>query len=322
METLILSAEDVKSLITMREAISAVEEAFKLYALSEAIMPPKVYLYLKKGDFRAMPASIMGYAGVKWVNSHPDNPKKGIPSVMAVLILNNPSDGFPLTVMDGTFLTSLRTGAAGGVAIKYLARKDSRIFGFVGCGKQARYQLLAAKEICKIELVKAYDINKNAEEKFKKFCESLRVDCELKEPKEVCDCDVLITTTPSTSPVVRNDWIREGTHINAIGADAPGKQELEIELLLRAKIVVDDVHQALHGGEVNVAVSKGLISEKNIHATLGEVVAGLKKGREGNEITIFDSTGLAIQDIAVAKIVYEKAVEKSVGKRIKLVEME
>ncbi len=322
METLLLSAEEIKSLITMKEAINAVEETFRLYALSKALMPPKVYLSFEKGDLRAMPACIMGYAGVKWVNSHPENPKKGLPSVMAVLILNDPSNGFPIAVMDATFLTSLRTGAAGGVAIKHLARKNSKIFGFVGCGKQARYQLLAAKEIFKIELVKAYDLNKNAEENFKKFCESLGVDCEIKELKKVCDCDVLVTTTPSTSPVVRNDWIKEGTHINAIGADAPGKQELEIEILQRAKIVVDDIHQALHGGEVNVAVSKGLISEKNIHATLGEVVAGLKKGREDNEITIFDSTGLAIQDIAVAKMVYERAVEKSMGRRIKLVETE
>ncbi|MEM0302498.1 MAG: alanine dehydrogenase [Archaeoglobaceae archaeon] len=322
METLILSAEEVKKLITMKEAINVVENAFREYSLSKALMPPKVYLTFEHGDLRAMPAYLMGYAGVKWVNSHPKNPEKGLPSVMAVLILNNPSNGFPLAVMDATFLTSLRTGAAGGVAVKHLARKDSRVFGFIGCGKQARYQLLAIKELCKIELVKAFDVSKRAEENFKKFCESQGVNCELKEAKEVCDCDVLITTTPATKPVVRDEWIKKGTHINAIGADAPGKQELEIELLLRAKIVVDDMHQALHGGEVNVAVSKGIISEKDIHATLGEVVAGLKKGREGKEITIFDSTGLAIQDIAVAKLVYEKAVERNAGKRIRLIDLE
>lgn len=322
METLFLSAEEVKNLITMKEAINAVEEAFKLYALSKALMPPKVYLSFEMGDFRAMPAFVMGYAGVKWVNSHPENPMKGLPSVMAVLILNDPSNGFPLAVMDATFLTSLRTGAAGGVAVKHLAKEDSRTFGFVGCGKQAKYQLLAIKEIRKVELVKAYDVNKGAEDRFKEFCESLGVECKLTELKDVCDCDVLITTTPSTKPVVKNDWIRDGMHINAIGADAPGKQELEIEILKKAKIVVDDMKQALHGGEVNFAVSKGIISERDIHATLGEVVAGLKNGREGNEITIFDSTGLAIQDIAVAKLVYEKALRKSAGVSIKFVELE
>ncbi|MCS7144155.1 MAG: alanine dehydrogenase [Archaeoglobaceae archaeon] len=322
METLILSADEVKRLITMKEAISAVEEAFKDHALSKAIMPPKIYLNFDQGDLRAMPAFIMGYAGVKWVNSHPKNPEKGLPSVMAILTLNDPSTGFPLAVMDATFLTSLRTGAAGGVAIKYLARKDSRIFGFVGCGRQARFQLLAIKELCKIELLKAFDVSKKAEEDFKKFCESQGVKCELRALKEVCNCDVLVTTTPATKPVVKDEWIKEGTHINAIGADAPGKQELEIETMLRAKIVVDDLHQALHGGEVNVAVSKGLISEKEIYASLGEIVAGKKKGREGNEITIFDSTGLAIQDLAVAKIVYDKAIKSNVGNKLRLLDLE
>jgi len=319
METIVLTRKDVESIISMKEAINAVEEAFRLYATSKAIMPPKVYLTLEDGDFRAMPSYLMGYAGVKWVNSHPKNPEKGLPTVMAVFILNNPKNGFPLAIMDATFLTSLRTGAAGGVAAKHLARENSKVFGFIGCGKQAIFQLLAIKEIFDIELVKAYDISEKAELAFKEFCKKEGVDCMITNAKDACDCDVLITTTPSTSPVVKKDWIKEGTHINAIGADAPGKQELEIEILKKSKIVVDDLEQALHGGEVNVAHSLGIIRRENIYATLGEIVAGIKKGREGNEITIFDSTGLAIQDLAVAKIVYEKAVKKDLGIKIELI---
>jgi alanine dehydrogenase len=319
METIVLTRKDVESIISMKEAINAVEEAFRLYATSKAIMPPKVYLTLEDGDFRAMPSYLMGYAGVKWVNSHPKNPEKGLPTVMAVFILNNPKNGFPLAIMDATFLTSLRTGAAGGVAAKHLARENSKVFGFIGCGKQAIFQLLAIKEIFDIELVKAYDISEKAELAFKEFCKKEGVDCRITNAKDACDCDVLITTTPSTSPVVKKDWIKEGTHINAIGADAPGKQELEIEILKKSKIVVDDLEQALHGGEVNVAHSLGIIRRENIYATLGEIVAGIKKGREGNEITIFDSTGLAIQDLAVAKIVYEKAVKKDLGIKIELI---
>lgn len=314
-----MTQEDVKSLIGIEKAIKAVEEAFKLYATSNAIMPPKVYLTLEEGDFRAMPSSLMGYAGLKWVNSHPKNPEKGFPAVMAVFVLNDPSNGFPLAVMDATYLTSLRTGAAGGVAMKFLARKDSRIFGFIGCGKQAIFQFLAAKELFKVEIVKAFDINEKASLSFKEFCESKGVKCEIRGAEEVCDCDVLITSTPSNRPVVKKEWIKETTHINAIGADAPGKQELDIEILKRAKIVVDDLEQALHGGEVNVAYSLGIINRENIYATLGEIVAGIKKGREGDEITIFDSTGLAIQDLAVAKIVYENAVKKGFGIKIKLI---
>ncbi len=319
METVVLTGRDVESIISMKEAINAVEEAFRLYATSKAIMPPKVYLTLEDGDFRAMPSYLMGYAGVKWVNSHPKNPEKGLPTVMAVFILNDPKNGFPLAIMDATFLTSLRTGAAGGVAAKHLARENSKVFGFIGCGKQAMFQLLAIKEIFDIELVKAYDISERAELVFKEFCKKEGIECMITNAKETCNCDVLITTTPSTSPVVKKDWIKEGTHINAIGADAPGKQELEIEILKKSKIVVDDLEQALHGGEVNVAHSLGIIRRENIYATLGEIVAGIKKGREGNEITIFDSTGLAIQDLAVAKVVYEKAVKKDLGIKIELI---
>jgi len=137
--------------------------------------------------------------------------------------------------------------------------------------------------------------------------------------KDVCDCDVLVTTTPVREPVVMSEWICEGTHINAIGADAMGKQELDSALLGRSRIIVDDIIQASHSGEINVPLSKGVISQSDIHAELGEVVAGVKKGRESDEqITIFDSTGLAVQDLVTANMVYNKAVEMSIGKRIKL----
>ncbi|WP_202320078.1 alanine dehydrogenase [Archaeoglobus neptunius] len=317
METLLLTQQEVEKLITMDEAMDSVEEAFRLYALGKASMPPKVYLEFSAGDLRAMPAHLMGYAGLKWVNSHPQNHEKGLPTVMALMILNDPETGFPLAVMDATFLTSLRTGAAGGVAAKFLAREDSEVFGFVGCGTQAYFQFDALSRAFDIQLVRAYDIRKESAERFVGYCKKAGVDAEIVEVKKACRCDVLVTTTPSRSPVVRAEWVEEGTHINAIGADAAGKQELEIEILLAGKIVVDDIEQAVHGGEVNVAISRGYMDVGRIHATLGEVIAGLKSGRESDdEITIFDSTGLAIQDIAVGKIVYENALNRNTGTRI------
>ncbi len=319
MKTLILTENDVKRVLTMRETMEVVERAFELHAKGMTQMPPKVYLTFEKGDLRAMPAYLDGKAGVKWVNSHPENPRRGLPTVMAVLIYNDPETGFPLAVMDGTHITNFRTGAAGGIAAKYLARKDSRIFGFVGCGRQAYTQFLALREVFNIELVKAYDVVERNAERFAKFCEGFGVSAEVCDAKNACDCDVLTTTTPSRKPVVKSEWIRSGTHINAIGADAPGKQELEEEILLRAKIVVDDLEQAMHGGEINVAVSKGILRREDIYATLGEVVAGMKRGREDeDEITVFDSTGLAIQDIAVAGLVFRRAKEMDVGLEIKL----
>jgi alanine dehydrogenase len=146
--------------------------------------------------------------------------------------------------------------------------------------------------------------------------------CEIRyedKVEDVCDCDILVTTTPSRKPLVKAQWVKEGTHINAIGADAVGKEELEPELLIRSKIVVDDIVQALHSGEVNVPLSKHYISENDIHAQLGEVITGLKPGRTSEEeITIFDSTGLAIQDVASAHLVYERAVIEGLGRQVRM----
>ncbi len=317
METLILTKKDVENLLTMRETIEAVERAFRLHGEGKTQMPPKIYLNFEEGDLRAMPAYLDGKAGVKWVNSHPKNPEKGLPTVMAVLIYNDPSTGFPLAIMDATHITNMRTGAAGAVAVKFLAPKDARVFGFVGAGVQARFQLLAIKEVADVERVKVYDVKESAAKTFAEFSRSLGVEAEVTSIRDVCKCDVLVTTTPSREPIVKAEWL-EAKHVNAIGADAPGKQELEDEVIVRAKVIVDDVEQATHSGEINVPISKGLIRPEDIYATLGEVVAGVKKGREGDELTIFDSTGLAIQDVATASVVYEKAVKEGVGIRLRL----
>jgi alanine dehydrogenase len=259
-------------------------------------------------------------AGVKIVNVHPDNPKKGLPTVMALVILNSTETGAPIAIMDGTYLTDMRTGASGGVAVKYLARKKAKSVGFVGTGSQARTQLLAINEEIDIDEVKATSTSEKQTLIFKEEMEK-SIDCEIsprKSIKDVCDCDILVTTTPSRGPIVMDEWITEGTHINAIGADAAGKEELDPNILKRAKIVVDDIPQASHSGEVNVPLSKGLISEKDIFCELGEVITGGKKARtRDSDITVFDSTGLAIQDVATADMVYRKAVEKKVGMRLK-----
>lgn len=318
METIILTKKDIEKILTMEDTIKAVEHAFEMHGKGLTQMPPKVYLNFDKGDLRAMPAYLEGKAGVKWVNSHPENPKIGLPTVMALLIYNDPETGFPLAVMDAMHITNMRTGAAGGIAAKYLARKNSKVFGFVGCGTQAYTQFMALSMIFKIEEVKAYDINEGNAKKFIEFCESKGVDAKIRGIEEVCDCDVLTTTTPSKKPVVKEEWVSNGMHINAIGADAPGKQELDEKILLRSKIIVDDLEQALHSGEINVAISKGILEESSIYATLGEIIVGKKPGRlSDDEITIFDSTGLAIQDISTASIVYKRAAESDMGIKIK-----
>ena len=325
MDILWLNQKDVKSILDMPAAMDVVEKAFEQHGLKKVQMPPKTYLYFEKhnGDLRTMPSFLeeQDITGVKIVNVHPDNRKAGLPTVMALVVLNSTETGAPLAVMDGTYLTDIRTGAAGGIAAKHLARGDSKVVGMVGVGNQARTQLLALSQAFDIEQVRITSRDANHCDKFEKEIADI-VDCEvLKTPhvEEVCDCDILVTTTPVRSPVVRSEWVKAGTHINAIGADAKGKQELDYQLLARAKVVVDDIVQASHSGEVNVPLSSGVISSEDIYCELGVVIAGVKAGRtSGDEITIFDSTGLAIQDLSTANLVYERAVEKGIGSRLEM----
>jgi alanine dehydrogenase len=325
MEVLWLAQDEVKSVMDMHSDMQVVERAFRQHGLGRVQMPPKSYLYYTayNGDLRTMPAYLEdeNITGVKIVNVHPGNPDHGLPTVMALIILISPETGAPIAIMDGTYLTDIRTGAAGGIAAKYLARKDSTIIGLVGTGNQAKTQLEALFEVFDPELIKITSRTKESCEQFIREMADI-TPCEIRyeeEIEEVCNCDILVTTTPTRKPIVKAQWIKEGTHINAIGADAVGKEELDPELLIRSKIVVDDIVQALHSGEVNVPISKHYISENDIHAQLGEVITGLKPGRTSEEeITIFDSTGLAIQDVASAHLVYVRAVSKKLGRQVRM----
>ncbi|MCL6472255.1 MAG: alanine dehydrogenase [Firmicutes bacterium] len=313
MKTRLLTASDISKIINMPDVLEAVETAFREYGLGKATMPPKLYLDLKQynGDFRAMPAFVNNTAGLKWVSVYPDNPGKGLPTVMAMLALNDPETGFPLAIMDATQITNFRTGAAGGVAAKYLARADSKTLGLVGAGAQAKAQLTALLNIFAFDKIYAWSLRDDEVELLK---ESFKNQPIVKaEIEEAAACDIVCTTTPAREFIVRREWIKPGAHINAIGADAPGKQELDPRILKEARVIVDDIAQAVHSGEINMAVKRGQFSASDIYSTLGEIITGVKKGRTGDEITVFDSTGLAIQDIATAKILFEKAKRGGIG---------
>jgi alanine dehydrogenase len=325
MQLLWLKEEDVVSILTMDDAIAAVEKAFFDHGMGEIQMPPKSYLNFSKydGDLRTMPAYLEGQdqAGVKIVNVHTRNPKIGLPTVMALLVLNSSKTGAPLCMMGATYLTSMRTGAAGAIAAKCLARASSKVVGMVGAGVQARTQLLGLSKFFKIEQVIVSDTSIERAKSFEKDARSFQ-NCDYQlttDVKEACNCDILVTTTPSRLAVVRESWIKPGTHINAIGADAKGKQELESNLTKKAKVVVDDMTQAVHSGEVNVPISSGVLLPEEIHAQIGEILTCKKPGRVSDmEITIFDSTGLGIQDVATGFAVYERALETGRGTKLEL----
>ncbi len=288
--------------LDIHEVNLAVENAFREHGTGNVQMPPKVYITFPNGDFRTMPAYLPAgqLAGIKCVNVHPANPGKGLPTVMALTTILDIETGLPIAILNATGLTDLRTGAAGAIATRYLARKRSVTIGLVGTGRQAAAQLDAISRETEITGVRVWSRNEESAEKFaKKFS---RFDCRTGTLPFVCDSDVIVTTTPSRSPLVMDEWIHDGTHINAIGADAPGKEELDPAIIKRSMVIVDDPVQAIHSGEINVPIREGLFTQEEISGTLGEVVLGRKKRATSEQITVFDSTGLAIQDLAIAAI--------------------
>ena len=293
---------DTEKSIDIKEVNRAIETAFADHARGVVQMPPKVYITLPEGDFRTMPAYLpsLSLAGVKVVNVHPGNPAHGLPTVMALTIILDIATGAPVAILNATKLTDMRTGAAGAVAAKYLSPKNEIVLGLIGTGRQAEAQYRAISQELDICGIKCWSRNSLHAEKFvQKITDH---DARSFPVEKACDCDLLVTTTPSRAPVVSSEWVREGIHINAIGADAPGKQELDPLLLKRGLVFVDDFSQAVHSGEINVPISRGIFTPEEIAGTLGEVVIGMKKRKSADQITIFDSTGLAIQDLAIAAI--------------------
>jgi alanine dehydrogenase len=320
MQTRLLDGDDVAAYASLPAVIAAVEDAFAAYQRGDAQMPAKSYVDLPQydGDFRSMPAYLdtgeWDAAGLKWINVHTENGERfGLPTVLGTMIYSDPRNAFPLAVMDGRELTTLRTGAAAAVATDHLAVPDASRMGLVGAGVQASTQLEAIAEVRPIEEVVVADRN---DERVAAFVDAYddRFDVRGGSIREAAGADVLSTITPVESPIVPRDALGERTHVNAIGADAPGKHEHDDRTLLDAKLVVDDYEQCTHSGEINVPYAAGTLTDDDIYGTLGEVVSGAKDGRTpADELTVFDSTGLAIQDVAAAHVVYEHATEAGGG---------
>lgn len=319
MPTLILSREDISGLISMPPVIQAVEQAFRDWATGLGDMPSKVYLTLPKGDFRAMPASLPGAAGIKWVNVHPGNKALQMPTVMGLVIYSDPDTGYPLAVMDGTDITAYRTGAAAAIASKYLARADSATLGIVGAGRQAVTQIMAHQVLFNLKEIRVYDIFPDSVLRLNKYFPELNI--RQASLAEAAASDIICTLTTSNKPVLLLKDLKPGCHINAVGADAPGKQELDSRILRQAVVVVDDMEQAIHAGELNVPVRTGVFSKEMVKANLGQIIQGKKSGRgSASDITVFDSTGVAIEDIAVAKMLYQMASELGTFRSLGLVD--
>ena len=326
-ETIILTQSEVQSCLSMSDAIEAVKVAYSAFAKGRVQMPSVQHLDVQQhnGEVDVKSGFVEDFQlmGTKIASGFYDNQKLGLPPGIAVIVLLDLKTSMPLAIMDGTYITAYRTGAAGAVAASVLARKDSRNVGIIGTGTQGRMQLLALRELFDIQNVKVWNINRSSAVRYQdQMSKMLSIDIEVVDTPGavVPDADILVTATPSREALINEDVIHEGLHINAIGADGPGKQELDPRIMTRvSKIVVDSISQCREIGEIQHALRLGLIKESNIHAEIGEVINGNRPGREtDSEITIFDSTGLSAQDIAAARMVLETAKEKKLGKRVNL----
>ncbi len=326
MDTLLLKRADVNSLLTISECMKAVENAFRAYACGQAEAPKVLGIHSKNGGFH-IKAGILGlnknYFVAKMNANFPGNWKAyALPTIQGVVIVCDADNGRLLSLMDSIEITIIRTGAATGIAAKYLSLPYTKTVTICGCGNQGRISLNAIREVRKIEKVYAFDIEPAQRIKFAEaYSRQLNVVLidELQLPAALAQSEVLITCTPSRKPFIYAQDVAPGTFIAAVGADSEDKQELSSDLTASCKIVADIITQSAAIGEVRHAINDGLMKIEDVHAELGEIIAGKKTGRESKEeIILFDSTGTALQDAAAAAIVYEKAVLIGTGTEISL----
>jgi alanine dehydrogenase len=314
-DVLLFTPQEVRSVLTIDECIEAVDLAFLLYGEGKAAPPAVLSMHTSTGGFHVKAGLLTlkrPYFAAKVNGNFPENPKHfGLPTVQGVIVLCDAERGSPLAVMDSRDITSLRTGAATAVAAKYLARTNSRVVTICGCGNQGHIQLKVLSRVCPVQTVFVYD---KSEEQARSFAKELSQDLAISVTSvsdlaaAVRQSDICVTCTPSRQPLLNAHDVMPGTFIAAVGADNPDKQELAPELMARSKIVTDVLEQCAAMGDLHHALETGVVTRADVYAELGEVVAGRKRGRESDkEIIIFDSTGMALQDVAAAALVYEKA---------------
>jgi ornithine cyclodeaminase/alanine dehydrogenase len=318
--TLLLKRKDVAALLSIDECIAAVEQVFRLQGEGKTEPPGVLGIHARDGGFHIKAGLLeldRTYFAAKINANFPQNVKRfGLPLIQGVIVLCDGENGYPLALMDSIEITIQRTGAATAVAAKHLARSDSKVVTICGCGNQGRISLRALARVLPVEKVFAYDSDEAQAQRFaRELAEELRIDVEaIRELEDaVRQSDICVTCTPSKQPYLRRDFVAPGTFIAAVGADSPEKQELDPSLMRGNKIVVDILEQCASIGELHHALDAGALIKESVHAGLGEVIAGTKSGRtSADEIIIFDSTGMALQDVVAAAAVYERAV--SIGK--------
>ncbi len=328
MEVLLVREQDIRRSVSIEEAIAAVEAGFTRLAAGEVNLPPVMSLDLPeiKGEVHVKGAYIAGSGSlaIKVATGFYDNPSLGLPSGSGLMMVFSARTGFLQSLLfDNGYLTDLRTGAAGAVAAKYLARREVSVVGVVGAGAQGRHQILALAKVRSFDKLLAYDLDQARLAAYvEEMPDIIGVDCLAVPDVEavVRQSDILVTSTPSTEPFVRAEWLHAGMHITAMGCDAPYKQELESQVLGRADLLVcDHKGQCSERGELHHALEDGSIGEEHEIVELGDITSGRRPGRtDESQITICDLTGVGVQDAAIATLAYEKALQQGLGSRLEL----
>jgi alanine dehydrogenase len=324
--TLILSRNNVIKVLEMSDCMLVVEKAFGELAAGTAVLPLRINITPPDGLALYMPAYLkeMGALACKVVTVYKNNPKNhNLPTTIGKVLLQNPQTGDVICIMDGGYLTAVRTGAVSGVATKYLARKDKgQIVGIFGAGVQAKMQLWAIDEARELAKAYVYDPVDQAADKFVlEMSSKLDLDIvKVNSPEKILDADIICTASSSATPIFDGRKVKDGTHINGIGSHTPGARELDADIIKRSKLIADSREACLkEAGDIMIPLKDGIINESHIYAELGEIILGKKEGRTNNrEITLFKSNGLAIQDTATAKLVYEKALQAGIGVNVEI----
>ncbi len=324
---LLLNRNDVMKVLDMSQCIEVVEKAFAELATGTVVMPLRINFATGEGFALYMPAYIkeMGALACKVVTSYVNNlAKHNLPTIMGKVLLQDPETGDVICIMDGGYLTAVRTGAVSGVATRYLAREDrGQKVGIFGAGAQARTQLWAMTAVRDIDKAYVYDVNDEAVGRFiAEMTPRLQLDIvKSSSPDQILkEADIICTATSSPKPIFDGTKVREGTHINGIGSHAPKNRELDTAIIKRAKIIADSYDACLNeAGDIMIPIQEGAIDKSHLRAELGEVITGKKPGRtDAREITLFKSNGLAIQDVSAARLVYDKAVPAGIGTSVAL----
>jgi alanine dehydrogenase len=323
-DTVILSRSEVAKLLTIEECMDSVEAAFKMFAEGKADPPKVLGIHTSSGGLH-IKAGVMklnnNYIVAKMNSNFPGNPSKlNLPTIQGAIAVFNADNGALLALMDSIEITIIRTGAATGIASKYLSKKNSKKITIYGCGNQGLISLNAIAASRNLKTAYLYDTNQSQAERLAKHVASLHKDIEVfcvdDVKSKIKESDIVVTCTPSRTPIVNTEDVTPGTFIAAVGCDSEDKSEIHPQLISASKVVSDFTEQSAAFGDLHHAIEQGLVTKSHVYAELGQIIAGQKKGRENeDEIIIFDSTGTALQDVAAASIVYEKALANDIGTR-------